>query len=121
MARSMLATSLLRDPYSQQKALAGRSAATQTTSSGVSAATRRRVSSLYATARRMYAPGGEYMAGTEAGLERGQKKAVATGMQNLAASGMAGTSLAGNIGQMYEEDVAAPTRARFVRLRAFCM
>jgi hypothetical protein len=60
----------------------------------------------------MYAPGGEYMAGTEAGLERGQKKAVATGMQNLAASGMAGTSMAGGLGMMYEEDIAAPTRAR---------
>lgn len=112
MARSMLATSMLRNPYSQRDALASQNAATQTSSSGVSAAARRRVSNLYATAKRIYAPGGEYMAGTEAGLKRGQQLSVASGMQNLAASGMAGTSMAGNLGQMYEENVGAPTRAR---------
>ena len=83
----------------------------RTSASGVSATTRARVSGLFKEAKELYAPGGGYMKGLETQLVRGGEKAVATGMQNLAASGMAGTSMAGGLGLKYEEDVATPARA----------
>lgn len=85
--------------------------ASRTSSSGVSLATRRYVSGLFKEAKAMYAPGGGYMKGIEAQLKRGGEKAVATGMQNLAAGGLASTSMAGGLGLKYEEDVATPARA----------
>jgi len=86
-------------------------------SSGVSAADRARVSGLFKEAKALYAPGGEYMKGIEAELERGGKKAVATGMQGLAAAGLAGTSMMGGLGLKYEEDVATPARSRATTAR----
>ena len=69
------------------------------------------IQKLYEAAKSMYAPGGDYMKGTEAGLERGRKRAVSSGMANLAAAGLGSTSMVGSLGMAYEEDVAAPTRA----------
>ncbi len=89
-------------------------------SSGVSAATRRQVSSLFAAAKKIYEPGGGYMAGTEAAISRGSKRAVASGIQNLASVGLAGTSMIGGLGKKYEEEVGMPTRmtANTARLSA---
>ena len=75
------------------------------------------IKKLYEAAKSMYAPGGEFMAGTEAGLETGRKRAVASGFQNLAAAGLGSTSMIGSLGMAYEEDVAAPTRARATSAR----
>ena len=86
-------------------------------SSGVSSATRARVAGLFKEAKAMYAPGGEYMKGIEAQLERGGKKAVATGMQGLAAAGLGGTSMMGGLGLKYEEDVATPARSQATTAR----
>lgn len=78
---------------------------------------KKKVSGLFKQAKALYAPGGEYMSGIEAQLTRGSKKAVATGMQGLAAAGLAGTSMMGGLGLKYEEDVAAPVRAQATTAR----
>ena len=91
--------------------------ANRTTSSGVSAATRRQVSSLFAEAKKIYEPGGGFMAGTEAAISRGSKRAVASGVQQLASAGLAGTSIVGGLGKKYEEEVGMPTRARATTAR----
>ena len=91
--------------------------ATRRSTSGVSAATRRRVSSLFAEAKKIYAPGGGFMAGTEAAISRGSKRAVASGVQQLASAGLAGTSMVGGLGKKYEEEVGMPARAQATTAR----
>ena len=54
--------------------------------------------------------GGGFMAATEAGLERGQTKAVSQGMQSLVSSGLSSTTQAAGLGKKYEEEVGAPAR-----------
>ena len=93
------------------------SIAPRLSTSGVNSATRARVAGLFKEAKAMYAPGGEYMKGIEAQLERGGKKAVATGMQGLAAAGLGGTSMMGGLGLKYEEDVATPARSQATTAR----
>jgi hypothetical protein len=73
--------------------------------------------SLFEQAKAIYAPEGKYMAGIEAGLERGEKKAVAGGMQGLAAAGLAGTSMMGGLSKRYQEEVAQPALARATTAR----
>ncbi len=85
--------------------------------SGIGAAAGANIGRLFEEAKALYAPGGGYMEGIEAQLTRGSKKAVATGMQNLAASGLASTSMAGGLGLKYEEDVATPARAQATTAR----
>lgn len=92
-------------------------ATSRTASSGVSAATRAQVSSLFAEAKKLYAPGGEFMAGTETAISRGRKGAVASGVQELASAGLAGTSIVGGLGKKYEEEVGMPTRERATTAR----
>ena len=58
-----------------------------------------------------YAPGGGFMKGIEAGLERGGTRAVASGMQGLVGAGLSNTTRAGGLGLKYEEETAAPIRA----------
>ena len=70
------------------------------------------ISKLLSEAKGLYAPEGDYMAGIEAQLGRGRTRAVAGGMQGLAAAGLAGTSMAGGLARKYEEEVAAPTMAQ---------
>jgi len=65
-----------------------------------------------------YSPEGGFGKGTEAALERGRVKAVAGGMQGLVSAGLAGTTMMGGLGKKYEEEVAAPTRARVEETRA---
>lgn len=67
---------------------------------------------LYAAARALYGPEGDYMRGVEANIERGRDRAITGGMQGLASAGLAGTSLMGNLSKAYEEEVAAPMRER---------
>lgn len=76
------------------------------------------VSAIFERALARYRPGGEYGKGTEAALERGRVKAVSTGMQSLVSAGLAGTTMAGGLGKKYEEEVAAPARARVEETRA---
>ncbi len=73
---------------------------------------------LWEKALAHYKPGGGFGAGVEAGLERGRVKSTASGMQNLVSAGLAGTTMAAGLGKKYEEEVAAPTRARVESARA---
>ncbi len=115
----MAARQAIGESTAAWKARGGGQAAvtTRQSSSGVSSATRARVAGLFKEAKAMYAPGGEYMKGIEAQLERGGKKAVATGMQGLAAAGLGGTSMMGGLGLKYEEDVATPARSQATTAR----
>lgn len=70
------------------------------------------ISNLLSGAKELYAPEGGFMAGIEAQLGRGRTRAIAGGMQGLAAAGLAGTSMAGGLARKYEEEVAAPTMAQ---------
>ena len=70
------------------------------------------------TAKAYYEEGGGYGKGVEAGLERGRTKAMASGMQSLVSSGLAGTTMAAGLGKKYEEEVAMPARARVEETRA---
>lgn len=83
-----------------------------TLTSGFSAAAAKNIRKLFGEAKAMYAPGGEYMAGTKAQLARGRKRAMAGGMQALAGAGLAGTSMAGGLAKRYEEEVGAPMMAQ---------
>ena len=65
-----------------------------------------------------YREGGGYGAGVEAGLERGETKAVASGMQNLVSAGLASTTQAGGLSKKYQEEVAMPARAKVEETRA---
>lgn len=84
---------------------------TSTSTSRVDAGAIAKMRSLYEQAKAIYAPSGKYMAGIEATVERGEKKAVAGGMQGLAAAGLAGTSMMGGLAKKYQEEVAMPTLA----------
>ncbi len=72
---------------------------------------------LFAEAKELYAPEGEFMAGTEAAISRGAKRSVASGVQQLASAGLGGTSIVGGLGKKYEEEVGMPTRARATTAR----
>ena len=50
-------------------------------------------------AKEQYAPGGGFGTGVEAAIERGRKKALASGMQHLVGAGLAGTTMAGGLGK----------------------
>lgn len=76
------------------------------------------VRGAYEKALARYRPGGEYGKGVEAALERGRVKSVATGAQSLVSAGLAGTTVIAGLGKKYEEEVAAPTRARVEETRA---
>ena len=76
-----------------------------------------RIRSLFAKAKKLYAPEGEFMAGTEAAISRGSKRAVASGVQQLASAGLAGTSIVGGLGKKYEEEIGMPARERATSAR----
>ncbi len=80
--------------------------------SGIGAAAGANIGKLFEEAKKLYDPKGEFMAGTEAAISRGSKRAVASGVQQLASAGLAGTSIVGGLGKKYEEEVGMPTRAR---------
>lgn len=84
---------------------------TSTVKTGVDEKTIGAIRALFAEAKSLYQPGGEYAKGLETQLERGQKKAVTGGMAGLASAGLANTSMMGGLAKKYEEEVAAPTRA----------
>ena len=67
--------------------------------------------SAFGQAIDQFKPGGGYMQGIEAGLDRGRTKAVASGMSGLVSAGMSNTTQAGGLGKRYEEEIGAPTRA----------
>lgn len=69
-------------------------------------------------AKALYAPDGDFGAGVEAGLERGRTKALASGAQAMVSAGIAGTTELAGLGKKYEEEVAAPARARVGEVRA---
>ena len=75
------------------------------------------VSAAFEKALSYYRPGGGYAKGVEASLVRGEKKSTASGMQSLVSSGLAGTTMAAGLGKKYQEEVAAPTRARVEETR----
>lgn len=89
----------------------GRSTSTSTSKTYTDPAAIKQMRSLFAQAKAIYAPEGKYMTGIEAGIKRGEKKAVAGGMQGLAAAGLAGTSMAGGLSKKYQEEVAQPALA----------
>jgi len=72
---------------------------------------------IYKQIEQMYAPGGSFMKGAEAMIERGKKREIARGMQSLVSAGLAGTTRAAGLGRLYEEEVAMPARLRLEDLR----
>ncbi|KKM28013.1 hypothetical protein LCGC14_1568940 [marine sediment metagenome] len=60
----------------------------------------------------IFRPGGEYGAGIEAMIGRGEKKAVASGYQNLVSAGLANTTMPMHLQQTYQEEIGMPTRLR---------
>ena len=60
----------------------------------------------------IFRSGGEYGAGIEAMIGRGEKKSVASGMQNLVSAGLSNTTMPMHLQQTYEEEVGMPTRMR---------
>ena len=65
-----------------------------------------------------YGPGGSFGKGVEAQLERGRTRSMASGMNALIGSGLAGTTMAAGLGKKYEEEVVAPTMAGVESQRA---
>jgi hypothetical protein len=57
-----------------------------------------------------YKSGGSFEKSVEGGLERGEKKAVASGTQALVSAGLSNTTQAGGLSKKYQEEVAAPAR-----------
>lgn len=78
----------------------------------------KRIKRPFQKAIAQYAPGGSFGAGVEAGLVRGKKQSMASGMNALIGSGLAGTTMAAGLGKKYEEEVAAPIRAGVESTRA---
>ncbi len=85
--------------------------------SGFSAKAGAGIRKLFKEAKALYAPEGEFMAGTEAAIARGGKRSVASGVQQLASAGLAGTSIVGGLGKKYEEEVGMPARERATSAR----
>lgn len=75
-------------------------------------------SSAIQRAIEQYQPGGGFGKGTEAALARGETRAVASGAQSLVSTGLAGTTMMAGLGKKYQEEVAAPMRARVEETRA---
>jgi len=69
------------------------------------------ITSLYDQMATQYQPGGTYLKGIEEQLARRKKGAMASGMQSLVSSGMAGTTQAAGLGKKFEEEVGMPTMA----------
>ena len=85
---------------------------TTSTVSRTSAASIAQIRNLFKEAKTLFAPEGAFMGGIEAQLARTEKRAVASGMQGLAAAGLAGTSMAGGLGKKFQEEVAVPALAQ---------
>ncbi len=85
--------------------------------SGFSATAATKIRGLFGEAKKLYDPKGAFMAGTEAAISRGGKRAVASGVQQLASVGLAGTSMIGGLGKKYEEEVGVPARERATTAR----
>ena len=56
----------------------------------------------------LYGTGQDFMKGVEASLSRLQTKTMSAGMQNLVSSGLAGTTMAGNLASAFAEETVAP-------------
>ena len=54
--------------------------------------------------------GGGFAKGAKAGLARARTKSMASGMQSLASSGLACTTMAAGLGKKWEEEVGTPAR-----------
>lgn len=109
VTRSSLQASMGIGP---SRPVSGAATAATTSTSGISAASIAQIRALFKEAKALYAPEGEYMGGIEAQVKRGEKRAVASGMQGLAAAGLAGTSMMGGLGKKYQEEVAMPALAQ---------
>ena len=79
---------------------------------------KKEIAKPYQEAMAYYKEGGGFGAGIEAGLERGRTRSMASGMNALIGSGLAGTTMAAGLGKKYEEEVAAPTMAGVESTRA---
>lgn len=64
-----------------------------------------------------YSPGGSYMKGQEAALQREKQKYVGSATQNLISSGLYGTSALAGVPNKFEETVGVPTRAKLEDMR----
>lgn len=65
----------------------------------------------------MYQPGGSYMQGQEAALERERAKTMAAGTQNLVSRGLGGSTMEATLAGRFAEDIGAPTRAKIEDVR----
>jgi len=66
---------------------------------------------LYQQALDLYKPGGSYLKGIQAMLERLGTKSQASGFQNLARAGLGNTSMIGGLANRFAEETAAPQLA----------
>jgi len=68
-----------------------------------------------------YAPGGSYMQGVEAMLERQKKQYLGSATQNLISSGLYGSTMMAGLPKKFEEEIGMPTRAKLedVRTQAY--
>jgi hypothetical protein len=57
-----------------------------------------------------YESGGTFEKATEAGIARGETKAVAQGTQSLVSSGLSGTTQAAGLSKKFQEEVGEPAR-----------
>lgn len=64
-----------------------------------------------------YAPGGSYMQGQEAMLDRTKQKTLAQGTQGLISSGLYGSTMTAGLPGRFEEEIGVPTRAKLEDLR----
>jgi len=64
-----------------------------------------------------YQPGGEYLKGAEAELEREKGRTVAAETQDLISSGLFGTSITAGLGQKWEAEVGMPARLKLEDVR----
>jgi len=64
-----------------------------------------------------YAPGGAYLKGSEAMLEREKQKYLGSATQNLISSGLYGTTMTAGLPKKWEEEVGIPSRLKLEDLR----
>jgi hypothetical protein len=72
---------------------------------------------IYGEIIKRYGPGGTFMQGATAQIERGLEKAGARGYQDLVSAGLASTTMPSTLRGRLEEDIGQPARLRLEDLR----
>ena len=72
---------------------------------------------LYDNMIKRFGPGGTFMSGAEAGLERTKTKDVASGSQALVSAGLSNTTMPAGLGKRWEEEIGGPQRLKLEDMR----